>query len=319
MKNQKKIVLFAGIILLVNLFCSHSFAKSKETSSLKGLGIVNTSGGHYSKDHWNEKIKKGEVTVSHAIKPGSYADVGTNTGTFIGKDAEGNLYYAEGNYGKEERDRPERDRIPTPPKPKKPDDSLVLERVNRSKVKWTRTTYTYDEASNSWKANVTYGSAELTMKANIYDHQGKQKNSVTTKSGYGVQVDVKTKMIVQGDQTGITITENKNANAVTMYTVNKPKPQPKKLPLQKIDENTFVTGTNPLSKTKAKVIYTDTAMKNGKYQIEAEVFGVSVNGLDLSNSEKLSFIIQGSMYDDSHVRPTDEKKSKNNTGFKKFD
>lgn len=323
MNFKRKLVLSLSVLLLTGIASEISMAHDENRPpSLGKIGIVDTSEGHHNSEFWNEKLKNGELEISMGIKPGSWADIGTDTWDFIGKDKDGNLYYTigSGESGKEGKDEKEEKtpRKPNPKKPPKPEDVFVIERVSPSKVKWTRTTYVYDEASNSWKEKVTHGSAELTMSANIYDHQGKQKNAVTTKAGYGVQVDVKTKMIVQGDLTGITITENKGADAVTTYTVNKPKPQPKKIKLQKIDENTFVTGVNPLSKTKAKVIYTDTGMKNGSYLIEVKVFGVSVNGLDLSNMQKLSFAIKGSMYDDSYVRPTDEKKSKNNTGFKKF-
>lgn len=101
---------------------------SRDNSKPIGNGINHTGEGHYSAEYWQNKIKENPDMTFNVVKPGSYADVGTDTGNFVGRDKDGNLIYVGGDDSKDrdrDDDRDDEPKKPTPPGGNEDEDPIT--------------------------------------------------------------------------------------------------------------------------------------------------------------------------------------------------
>lgn len=214
-----------------------------------------------------------------------------------------------------------------PAPPPRPDNEIIIESKDNDTVVWIEREWEFDEPANEWKKVDYKYQVDLITSANIYDADGKQKNKVTVKAGYGIKVDGSSRFEMKqiagtkkDSIAGFTQTLPTKGSVTTEFAVKKNIAQDKTLNLESKGNGSFVTAKNSGSKTGAKVVYTDIAQKDGSYNVVVKLYEAKLSGQVLgehlmSQSNTLSFKIKGSMYEDSYVKPTDSTKNKNNTGF----
>lgn len=154
--------------------------------------------------------------------------------------------------------------------------------------------------------NFTY-EATMNTTVNIKDDRDKQLNNVTTKSGYGVKIDTSSDINIRQISGAWDRKPTKKpsdlttATATTSWKVKKIHKQKQVINLVGDGKNKFTTGVNKSSETKAKVIYTDIDLKDGRHSVTVRVSGAKIDGKELCTSTVIYFYIKGNMYEDYKV------------------
>lgn len=321
MKKKLLSILLVTILLL----SSSILVFADKDNNGKDSGGMKYDGAR-SEEH-RKDIASGDKKSSGKIKPGSWADVGKDTHNYLGTDSEGNLYYATGNGNDKDDDEKGSSQPSKPAPPPRPDNEIIIESKDNDTVVWIEREWEFDEGSNSWKPVDYKYQVDLITSANIYDADGKQKNKVTVKAGYGIKVDGSSRFEMKqiagtkkDSIAGFKQTLPTKGSVTTEFAVKKNIAQDKTLNLESKGKGSFVTAKNSGSKTGAKVVYTDIYQKDGSYNVVVKLYEAKLSGQVLgehlmSQSNTLSFKIKGSMYEDSYVKPTDSTKNKNKTGF----
>lgn len=177
--------------------------------------------------------------------------------------------------------------------------------------KWHTATWTDSLGrTHSYSYKVFYDfiyQAKMTTSVSVTDDKGKQKNAVTTKSGYGFKVDTKSTIAVKQISGAWNRapkqkpTEPNNAQVTTSWKVKKIHKQAQVIKLMSNGKGSFTVPVNSSSKTGAKVIYTDLDLSDGKHSITVRVDGSFIDGKELCTSKVVNINIKGNMYEDYKV------------------
>lgn len=330
MHKEKNVFLKILCLLMIILMSSNvAYADRISSETVKGSNIDKKGGDvKKAKDAMKTSDNHKDFDSGMAMHVGTRKNAdGSTTRTSIEKDYNGNYTVREFTTGGTSRDRDREHESPDPVVPPKPASEVIIESKDNNTVVWIEREYEYEKPSNSWKPVDYKYQIDLITSANIYDADGKQKNKVTVKAGYGIKVDGSSKFEMKQiagnkkDSTaGFKQTLPTAGTVTTDFAVKKNIAQNKTLNLESKGNGSFVTAKNSGSKTGAKVVYTDIAQKDGKYSVvvkftNAKLSGPVLGDYEMSDSKTLNFNIKGSMYEDSYVKPTDSTKNKNNTGF----